>query len=126
MPGLCIVLDSNAMLQEMIDKELWLILQKIEYQQRYDIYQEHLSRGYLSSISLLNRLIDLQPKIAKWTKSIRDTDQKDVIEQMRKEASKLANNGNSLIVGYQITRIVSNFDNLIKLLIKIMDRGTFS
>jgi len=114
------------MLQEMIDKELWLILQKIEYQQRYDIYQEHLSRGYLSSISLLNRLIDLQPKIAKWTKSIRDTDQKDVIEQMRKEASKLANNGNSLIVGYQITRIVSNFDNLIKLLIKIMDRGTFS
>ena len=38
LPGLCIVLDSNAMLQEMIDKELWLILQKIEYSQRYNIY----------------------------------------------------------------------------------------
>ena len=80
LPGLCIVLDSNAMLQEMIDKELWQILQKIDYKDRYNIYQELLSRGYLSNISLLNRLIDLQPKIAKWTKSISGSDKKDVLE----------------------------------------------
>lgn len=80
----------------------------------------------MSNISLLNRLIELQPKIAKWTKSINGTDKKDVLEQMRKEASKLANNGNSLLVGYQIIRVCSNFDNLIKLLIQVMEKGTFS
>ena len=74
----------------------------------------------------MNRLIDLQPKIAKWTKSISGSDKKDVIEQMRKEASKLANNGNCLILGHQIIRVCSNYDNLIKLLIQVMEKGTFS
>jgi hypothetical protein len=45
-------------------------------------------------------MVDLHPKIAKWTKSINDTDKKEVLEQMRKEASKLANNGNCLLLGH--------------------------
>lgn len=68
LPALTIIKDRNPSL----DNELWQILKNIEFHNRYYYYQELLSRGYLSNPFLLQKLVDLQPKVIKWSKALSD------------------------------------------------------
>ena len=44
----------------------------MSYQERYVIYQKHLSKSYLSDMTLLDKFIQLVPLSVKWTKNISD------------------------------------------------------
>ncbi len=122
LPALCIARDHNYSL----DVELWKILKPINFTTRYFYYQELISRGYLTNLTLLSKLIELYPKASKWTKSISDSDDKDLLYMMRKEAGKIANSGNCLIMGNNLIRTCSNYNNLIKPLIQVMEKDSFN
>lgn len=53
-----------------LDQELWKILKSVDFVSRYYFYQELLCRGYLANLTMLNRLIELHPRVLKWPKSL--------------------------------------------------------
>ena len=68
LPGLC-VLDSHY---PQLDQELWNSLKHIDFKTRFIFYQDLLSRNYLTNFCLLEKLIHIQPKVVKWSKSLSD------------------------------------------------------
>ena len=117
LPALTIITSENLKL----DRELWEIMKHIEFKNRYFYYQELLSRGYLSNFCMLEKFIELHPKVVKWSKSL--SDEAEQIELMRKSATQLANNGNCLIITNQILRMITNYENLIGPLLQTMNRN---
>ena len=57
---------------KILDNEIWKIMNKIEFQNRFYYYQGLLSKGYLSNACLLSKFIDIHPQVVKWSKTLSD------------------------------------------------------
>ena len=53
-----------------LENELWSILKGTEFNRRYEFYTNLMNRDYLSNLAQLRRLVELQPKVVKWGKSL--------------------------------------------------------
>lgn len=53
-----------------LENELWSILKRIDFTRRYEFYTNLMNRDYLSNLTQLRRLIELPPKVVKWSKSL--------------------------------------------------------
>ena len=98
-------------------------MKKIDFKDRFRFYQTLLCSGYLTSTTLLTKLVTLYPRAIKWTKSL--SDDEDQIKKMSKEVSDIANGGNGLILATQLLKVCANYNNLTKPLILTMERGKF-
>ena len=111
LPALCATKEYNSKL----DNELWQIMKKIDFKNRFKFYHQLRFQSYITKTILLNKLVTLQPKAIKWTKSL--SDEEDQIRKMSKEVSEIANGGNGLILANQLLKVCSNYNNLTKPLI---------
>ena len=73
---------------------------------------------------MLNKLVELVPRVIKWTKSL--SIERQHIELMKNETIKISNGGNTLIIANQIIKICSNYNNLFKPLILSMEKQVFN
>ena len=53
-----------------LENELWSILKGTEFNRRYEFYTNLMNRDYLQNLAQLRRLIELQLKVVKWSKSL--------------------------------------------------------
>ena len=63
-----------------VSEDVWTIAAAIPFAERYAHYQQLISKGYLTSLPLLNKLVDMVPATVKWTKGL--TDQENRIKSM--------------------------------------------
>ena len=70
--GAACLLPKDQTSSQQLGKDLWEVAEKIDVAERMIIYQQHLSRGYLVNLALLDKLVDLVPRAIKWTKHLSD------------------------------------------------------
>jgi len=110
LPALCIQ-DTHYSYHR--EKQVWDILEKCNFSQRYNFYQHLISHHYTQNKLLLDKFIQTHSKAIKWTKSL--SDERDQVVLKRNEAREFSNSGNAIVLALQLIKTCSNYNNLTKI-----------